>query len=152
MVFKQKKSNTLPSPIVICSLLSGIPCLDWSGETWSSGRFKSKSFFSNLTLANAGAEAQRHSNDEQNVIYYYQTKDWLFLCPLISSIHSPFLTSLYRPHSLLSTKPFVWVTQTFGCPSCKAHSVNRKSHQPLPRRWVASSRSGFSHFLSFEYL
>lgn len=57
-----------------------------------------------------------------------------------------FFPSLFhRLHSQPSTSPCVWVTQTFGCPSRRARSVNRKSHPPLPRRFLPSSRSVFKN-------
>lgn len=47
-----------------------------------------------------------------------------------------------RRHSQPSTSPCVWATRTFGCPSRRARSVNRKSHHLLPRRFLPSNRSG----------
>ena len=66
---------------------------------------------------------------------------------LLMTCPSPFLflpSLFHRLHSRPSTSLCVWVTQTFGCPSRRARSVNRKSHRPLPRRLLPSSRSAFN--------
>lgn len=56
------------------------------------------------------------------------------LCYLLSSL-------FHRLHSQASTSPSVSVTPTFGCPSRRARSVNRKSHPPLLIKFLPSSRS-----------
>lgn len=60
---------------------------------------------------------------------------WVFSFKLCTSFPA-------RQHSQPSTSPCVWATRTFGCPSRRARSVNRKSHHLLPRRFLPSNRSG----------